>query len=122
MIQFNEVSDHKAPWDAQGFDSDWNCRRTLIQYNYSHDNEGFELLLSEVALADGGALASALGLQGAALAAADTLLQRRLDRGPLCRPGRRPARCPGGRPTDSRGRRCRSPRPRRDRRASRWLA
>ncbi len=30
VIQFNEVSDHKAPWDAQGFDSDWNCRGTVI--------------------------------------------------------------------------------------------
>ena len=45
LIQFNEVSDHKAPWDAQGFDSDWNCRNTLIQYNYSHDNEGGFLLV-----------------------------------------------------------------------------
>ena len=45
VIQFNEVSDHKAPWDAQGFDSDWNCRNTLIQYNYSHDNEGGFLLV-----------------------------------------------------------------------------
>lgn len=44
-IQFNEVSDHKAPWDAQGFDADWNCRNTLIQYNYSHDNEGGFLLI-----------------------------------------------------------------------------
>lgn len=45
VIQYNEVSDHKAPWDAQGFDSDWNCRNTLIQYNYSHDNEGGFLLI-----------------------------------------------------------------------------
>ncbi len=45
IIQFNEVSDHKAPWDAQGFDSDWNCRNTIIQYNYSHDNEGGFLLI-----------------------------------------------------------------------------
>jgi len=45
IIQFNEVSDHKAPWDAQGFDSDWNCLNTLIQYNYSHDNEGGFLLV-----------------------------------------------------------------------------
>jgi hypothetical protein len=45
VIQFNEVSDHKAPWDAQGFDSDWNCRGTIIQYNYSHDNEGGFLLI-----------------------------------------------------------------------------
>lgn len=45
VIQLNEVSDHKAPWDAQGFDSDWNCRNTIIQYNYSHDNEGGFLLV-----------------------------------------------------------------------------
>jgi len=45
VIQFNEVSGHKAPWDGQGFDSDWNCRNTLIQYNYSHDNEGGFLLI-----------------------------------------------------------------------------
>lgn len=44
-IQFNEVSDHKAPWDAQDFDADWNCRNTLMQYNYSHDNEGGFLLV-----------------------------------------------------------------------------
>lgn len=47
VIQHNEVSDHKAPWDAQGFDSDWNCRNTLIQYNYSHDNEGGFLLVCD---------------------------------------------------------------------------
>ncbi|MCD7937537.1 MAG: right-handed parallel beta-helix repeat-containing protein [Tannerellaceae bacterium] len=45
LIQFNEVSDHKAPWDAQGFDSDWNCTNTVIQYNYSHDNEGGFVLI-----------------------------------------------------------------------------
>lgn len=45
IIQFNEVSDHKAPWDGQGFDSDWNCNNTIIQYNYSHDNEGGFLLV-----------------------------------------------------------------------------
>ena len=45
VIQYNEVSGHKAPWDAQGFDADWNCRNTLIQYNYSHDNEGGFLLV-----------------------------------------------------------------------------
>ena len=45
IIQFNEVSDHKAPWDGQGFDSDWNCRNTIIQYNFSHDNEGGFLLI-----------------------------------------------------------------------------
>jgi len=45
LIQFNEVSGHKAKWDAQGFDSDWNCRNTTIQYNYSHDNYGGFLLV-----------------------------------------------------------------------------
>ena len=30
--------DGKKDADAGGFDSDWNCKNTLIQYNYSHDN------------------------------------------------------------------------------------
>ncbi|MDX1284439.1 MAG: right-handed parallel beta-helix repeat-containing protein [Draconibacterium sp.] len=45
IIQFNEVSGHKAKWDGQGFDSDWNCLNTIIQYNYSHDNYGGFLLI-----------------------------------------------------------------------------
>ncbi len=45
IIQFNEVSGHNAKWDGQGFDSDFNCRRTVIQYNYSHDNAGGFLLV-----------------------------------------------------------------------------
>lgn len=45
LIQFNEVSGHKAPWDAQGFDSDYNCRHTVIRYNYSHDNYGGMVLI-----------------------------------------------------------------------------
>lgn len=45
LIQYNEVSGHKAKWDGQGFDSDYNCRGTLIQYNYSHDNYGGFLLV-----------------------------------------------------------------------------
>ena len=40
IIQFNEVSGHKAKWDAQGYDSDWNSVGTIIQNNYSHDNYG----------------------------------------------------------------------------------
>ena len=40
IIQFNEVSGHKAKWDAQGYDSDWNSIGTIIQNNYSHDNYG----------------------------------------------------------------------------------
>jgi hypothetical protein len=45
VIQFNEVSGHKAKWDGQGFDADWNCQNTIIQYNYSHDNYGGFLLI-----------------------------------------------------------------------------
>lgn len=45
IIQFNEVSGHKAKWDGQGFDSDYNCHGTVIQYNYSHDNWGGFLLV-----------------------------------------------------------------------------
>ncbi len=45
IIQFNEVSGHNAKWDGQGFDADYNCRNTIIQYNYSHDNAGGFLLV-----------------------------------------------------------------------------
>lgn len=45
VIRFNEVSGHKAPWDAQGFDSDYNCTNTRIEYNYSHDNYGGMVLI-----------------------------------------------------------------------------
>ncbi len=47
VFQYNEASDHKAPWDGQGFDSDFNCRNTVIQYNYSHDNDGGFLLICD---------------------------------------------------------------------------
>lgn len=47
VIQFNEVSGHKAPWDAQGFDCDYNCKNTLMQYNYSHDNYGGMMLVCD---------------------------------------------------------------------------
>jgi hypothetical protein len=40
LIQFNEVSQMKGTRDGQGFDSDYQCRRSVFQYNYSHDNEG----------------------------------------------------------------------------------
>lgn len=45
IIRFNESSDHKAPWDAQGFDADYNCINTIIEYNYSHDNYGGMVLV-----------------------------------------------------------------------------
>jgi hypothetical protein len=40
LIQFNEVSGMKGTKDGQGFDADYLCRRSVFQYNYSHDNEG----------------------------------------------------------------------------------
>ncbi len=45
IIQYNEVSGHKAKWDGQGYDSDWNSVGTIIQHNYSHDNYGGFLLV-----------------------------------------------------------------------------
>lgn len=45
IVQFNEVYRTHGTLDGQGFDSDYNSRSTLIQYNYSHDNEGGFLLL-----------------------------------------------------------------------------
>jgi Right handed beta helix region len=45
VIQFNEVSEFKGTRDGQAFDSDGNCRGTIFQYNYSHDNDGGFMLL-----------------------------------------------------------------------------
>ena len=45
IIQQNEVSGLKGTRDGQGFDADWNCRNTLFQYNYSHDNDGGFMLI-----------------------------------------------------------------------------
>lgn len=48
IIQFNEVSGVKGTRDGQAFDSDGNCRDTVFQYNYSHDNDGgFMLICSD---------------------------------------------------------------------------
>lgn len=40
LIQFNEVTGVKGTKDGQAFDSDYRCRRSVFQFNYSHDNEG----------------------------------------------------------------------------------
>lgn len=45
LIQFNEVSGMKGTKDGQGFDSDYRCRRSVFQYNYSHDNAGGFMLI-----------------------------------------------------------------------------
>jgi hypothetical protein len=49
VIQYNEVSGMRGVQDGQGFDSDYNCRNSLFQYNYSHDNEGGFLLVCNFA-------------------------------------------------------------------------
>ena len=47
LIQYNEVAYMAGPWDSQGYDSDWNCKHSVFQYNYSHDNlGGFFLICS----------------------------------------------------------------------------
>ena len=45
IVQHNEVYGMRGLHDAFGFDSDWNSRNTIIQYNYSHDNDGGFLLI-----------------------------------------------------------------------------
>jgi len=45
QIQNNEAYGTKGQRDGEGFDSDWNSRNTVIQYNYSHDNDGGFLLI-----------------------------------------------------------------------------
>lgn len=51
LIQFNEVAYTKnLDWsnDGQSFDIDGNCNNTIIQNNYSHDNDGgFMLVISD---------------------------------------------------------------------------
>ncbi|MFC4776645.1 DNRLRE domain-containing protein [Paenibacillus sp. GCM10023252] len=44
IIQYNEASGGKTTLDGQGFDFDYGQTGTIIQYNYSHDNEGGFLL------------------------------------------------------------------------------
>jgi hypothetical protein len=53
VIQFNEVSHMKGTQDGQGFDSDYNCRNSLFQYNYSHDNDGGFMLICSPELYSG---------------------------------------------------------------------
>jgi len=55
IIQYNEVSGMKGTKDGQGFDCDYECSGTIIQYNYSHDNEGGFLLVAGKGSSDIGA-------------------------------------------------------------------
>jgi hypothetical protein len=45
LLQLNEASLTRTTLDGEGFDSDYNSRNTLFQYNYSHDNEGGFMLI-----------------------------------------------------------------------------
>lgn len=47
VIQNNEAFMVHGTRDGQGFDSDYNSRNTVIQYNYSHDNEGGFVLICD---------------------------------------------------------------------------
>ncbi len=45
VMRLNRASAVKTLLDGQGFDSDYNSRNTVIEYNLSHDNEGGFLLV-----------------------------------------------------------------------------
>ncbi len=45
LLQLNEAAFTHTTLDGEGFDSDYNSRNTLFQYNYSHDNDGGFMLI-----------------------------------------------------------------------------
>ncbi|NWF85265.1 MAG: right-handed parallel beta-helix repeat-containing protein, partial [Bryobacteraceae bacterium] len=45
LMRLNRASFTRTTMDGQGFDSDYNSRNTIIEYNLSHDNEGGFLLI-----------------------------------------------------------------------------
>ena len=45
LFQLNEAAFTHGTTDGEGFDSDYNSRNTLFQYNYGHDNEGGFMLI-----------------------------------------------------------------------------
>ena len=48
VFQFNEAYGMVGTLDGEGFDCDYNSHDTIMQYNYSHDNEGgFMLICSD---------------------------------------------------------------------------
>jgi len=54
VMQFNEAYLTHTTKDGQAFDIDGMTRRTVVQYNYSHDNEGGFILLCESGRPDPG--------------------------------------------------------------------
>ena len=45
VFRLNRASFTRTAMDGQGFDSDFNSRNTLFEYNLSHDNEGGFMLI-----------------------------------------------------------------------------
>ncbi|HEY3371283.1 MAG TPA: right-handed parallel beta-helix repeat-containing protein [Prolixibacteraceae bacterium] len=45
IVQFNVVSDHHSIVDGYAYDSDWNCRNSIFQYNLSYNNIGGFILV-----------------------------------------------------------------------------
>jgi hypothetical protein len=45
IFQLNEAAFTQTTKDGEGFDSDYNSKNTLFQYNYSHDNQGGFMLI-----------------------------------------------------------------------------
>jgi hypothetical protein len=45
ILRYNEAFLTQGTKDGQGFDSDYNSRNTVFEYNYSHDNEGGFMLI-----------------------------------------------------------------------------
>lgn len=45
IVQLNEAAFTQTTKDGEGFDSDYNSRNTLFEYNYSHDNQGGFMLI-----------------------------------------------------------------------------
>lgn len=49
IIQYNESYNNKTgcPYDGGGFDLDGGCVNSILQYNYSHDNDGSGFFLAQ---------------------------------------------------------------------------
>jgi hypothetical protein len=45
LFEYNEVYNTRGGMDGQAFDADLDSYRTIVQYNYSHDNEGGFMLV-----------------------------------------------------------------------------
>lgn len=63
VMQYNEVygnRDTNSAQDLQAFDIDIACRNCIVQYNYSHDNDGGFMLLCALDSADNAGVSGAI--------------------------------------------------------------